>query len=849
MSQTGGTIQAEGGALLGAPHGHELERLRRLYVALGQINRASVRHHTREELFTRVCDVLIGHGGLLMAWIGWCNEATHELVVVASAGDTSGYLDRVEVYTDDRPEGHGPSGTAFREDRPYICNDLFSDPASVPWRGELERRGFGASAALPIHEGGRVRGTLSVYADRAGFFRDEEISLLVEAAADISFGLDYMAKEEARRQAEARVEQLVAIVDGADDAILSTSLDGTVTSWNPAAERVFGWSADEIVGHSIGAVIPPELADEARTILERIRGGARVAQLETLRVRKDGARLPVAITVSPIWGPAEAAGSARVVGGSMILRDITERRAAEAVAASEQRFASGLIEAMPGILYHYDETGRFLRWNRNFERVSGYTAAEIARMHPLDFYRPEDKPLIQQKIAAVFEHGEATVEAPLLAKDGTTTPYFFTGRRVMLDGAPCLVGVGVDIAERRRAEDALRGSEERYRTTLDTILEGCQLLDFELRYLYLNPAAALQNRRPNDELLGRTMPEAWPGIEATEVFALLSRSLEERVFVRDEVAFSFSDGSSGWFDVRVQPVPEGIFVLSMDITERKLAERALRELNESLERKVAERTRDLDAARARAEAADRVKSAFLATMSHELRTPLNSVLGFTGIVLKGMAGPLTDEQVRQLGMVHGSARHLLDLINDVLDISKIEAGQLETRCAPFELGAAIDHVVASVRPMADKKGLALHVERRGLDAPIESDRRRVEQILLNLLNNAIKFTERGAVTLTADVVDEPDPSGAPNVRRRARIRVADTGIGMRPEDIAVAFLPFRQLDAGLQRRHEGTGLGLAICERLASLLGGCIHVESAWGHGSVFTVVLPLSPSDPALAR
>ena len=315
--------------------------------------------------------------------------------------------------------------------------------------------------------------------------------------------------------------------------------------------------------------------------------------------------------------------------------------------------------------------------------------------------------------------------------------------------------------------------------------------------------------------------------------------MEQRVGVNAETEFEFADGHRGWFDVRAQPVPEGIFVLSVDISERRRAEQALRELNESLERKVEARTRDLDAAKERAEAADRVKSAFLATMSHELRTPLNSILGFTGIVLKGMAGPLTSEQQKQLGMVQGSARHLLDLINDVLDISKIEAGQLEIRCLPFDLRASIARVTGSVLPLAEKKGLSLRVVEPQSLPPMSSDQRRVEQVLLNLLNNAIKFTERGAVTLTAMLVDDFDPHGSGQPVRAACVRVSDTGIGMRQEDLSSLFQPFRQIDSGLQRQHEGTGLGLAICRRLTDLLGGTIVAESAPGEGSSFTVLLP----------
>jgi PAS domain S-box-containing protein len=509
-------------------------------------------------------------------------------------------------------------------------------------------------------------------------------------------------------------------------------------------------------------------------------------------------------------------------------------------ANAEQRFADDLVEAMPGVFYLYDERGRFLRWNHNFERVSGYSAQEIAAMHPLDFFGVEEKTLLTERIGEVFSKGEATVEASLVSKRGKATPYFFTGRRVEHDGMLCLAGVGVDIAERKRAEDALRKTEERYRSTLDTILEGCQLIGFDWRYLYLNPAAEVQSGRPNSELLGRKMQEVWPGVENSKVYALLQQCMTERISVHAETKVEFTNGKKAWFDVRAQPVPEGIFVLSADISERRRAERVLREMNESLELKVSERTRDLDAAKERAEAADRVKSAFLATMSHELRTPLNSILGFTGIVLKGMAGPLNPEQLKQLGMVQGSARHLLGLINDVLDLSKIEAGQLEVRCWPFDLQASLTRVAGSVLPLAEKKGISLRVVEPTSLPPMVSDQRRVEQILLNLLSNAIKFTERGGVTLTVEVSDDFDPSGSGQAVRAARLRVSDTGIGMRQEDLSSLFQPFRQIDSGLQRQHEGTGLGLAICRRLTGLLGGTIVVESTLGQGSSFTAVLPL---------
>ena len=273
---------------------------------------------------------------------------------------------------------------------------------------------------------------------------------------------------------------------------------------------------------------------------------------------------------------------------------------------------------------------------------------------------------------------------------------------------------------------------------------------------------------------------------------------------------------------------------------------------QELEQRVAARTDELArangellAAKQAAESADRLKSAFLATMSHELRTPLNSILGFTGILLQGLAGPLNPEQAKQLGMVRDSARHLLALINDVLDISRIEAGELRMAYDAFDPAVAVDKVIGIVRPLADKKALALEVEVAAGIGPMMGDARRVEQILLNLLSNAVKFTETGTVRLQVDSLGGAALADGGTGPPMLRMAVSDTGIGLRPEDMVLLFQPFRQVDTALSRKHDGTGLGLAICRRLAEMMGGDITVSSRWRQGSTFTVTLPLRPGAP----
>jgi PAS domain S-box-containing protein len=521
----------------------------------------------------------------------------------------------------------------------------------------------------------------------------------------------------------------------------------------------------------------------------------------------------------------------------------------ERLADNERQFARTMIESMPGVIYFYDEHGQFLRWNNSFETITGYSKEEIARMHPLDFIPADQKEVVRIRIQETLESGESHVEANLLAKDGVRIPYFFTGRRIVFNGRVCLVGMGVDISVRRRAELALAEAERRFHTIFAEAPVSVVVVEPDDLSIYdFNEQAARQ--------LGYTMNE-FSGLNIAQIDCRLTleemREVVETVVRGDRVCFETQhrtkSGAIRDVSVTAQSINlEGRNLLQsvlLDITDRKRAEEALRELNETLEKQVAMRTSELRSALVRAEAADRIKSAFLATMSHELRTPLNSIIGFTGIVLQGMAGPLNAEQSKQLAVVRHSARHLLALINDILDLSKIEAGQLEVHAAPFSLEAAVREATALVLPLAQKKGLTLTARISPDIGEIVSDRRRVEQIMINLLNNAIKFTDAGSVQIIAEKRDRMTDSIGHSSWPAVTVRVVDTGVGIKQEDLATLFQPFRQIDMGPTREYEGTGLGLAICRRLAHLLGGEISVTSEWSKGSEFAVTIPLGTTRP----
>lgn len=367
------------------------------------------------------------------------------------------------------------------------------------------------------------------------------------------------------------------------------------------------------------------------------------------------------------------------------------------------------------------------------------------------------------------------------------------------------------------AEKAQRDSEQRLRDILNRAPILVYINDLEGRYIFVNKEFEKLMGLPYDQVINKTDLELFPRERAERNIVQNKKVIETLQVNIFENSSQKKDGTHYFVDI-LFPITDSnnrIYATSgwtIDITDRKKSEDALKKAKEI------------------AESADRLKSAFLATMSHELRTPLNSIIGFTGILLKELAGPLNEEQSKQLNMIKGSGQHLLELINDVLDISKIEAGELVVSIKPFNFNKSINKVIAIVQPLANKKDLELRYSVFPEINNIISDERRIEQIFLNILNNAIKFTERGFVEINCGIQND-----------QIITKITDTGIGIKKEDMEKLFKPFSQIDTGITRNHEGTGLGLSICKKLLDKLNGSISVQSQFNIGSTFTVTLPIN--------
>ncbi|MEA2699841.1 MAG: hypothetical protein QOI66_4112 [Myxococcales bacterium] len=451
------------------------------------------------------------------------------------------------------------------------------------------------------------------------------------------------------------------------------------------------------------------------------------------------------------------------------------------------------------------------------------------------------------------------------------------------DHLSMISGLGGQIGqfmERKRIERGLRDSEDRYRSVIAALDEGIILIDREGRLVTANASAERILGRSASSMIGQRCVEAFNHTIDEEGRAVDGDDLPFVVSLRSGeplsnvvLAIERPSGDKAWISVNAQPLrhfgqdePHAALASFSDITARKAAEESLRaahaqletrvehrtsqlmEANQKLKREVEERERaqrELSLAKEVADTANQAKSGFLASMSHELRTPLNAVIGFSELLEQEIFGALNDKQRAYVGNVLISGRHLLQLVNDILDISKVEAGRMDLACEATPIGAVVDVARSVITAVANKKGIDLEVEVSPDLPDLFVDPGRIKQVLYNLISNAIKFTPAGGMVRVSALVDGD----------QVKIMVADTGIGIAREHLPRLFREFEQLPQAAGTRPEGTGLGLALTKRLVELHGGTVRVDSELGKGSTFSVFLPLrqpeeqpSPSPSAAA-
>ncbi|MHB1452192.1 MAG: PAS domain-containing sensor histidine kinase [Coriobacteriia bacterium] len=650
----------------------------------------------------------------------------------------------------------------------------------------------------------------------------------------VIYDLTVCAEKGRSQSVEAQIWRVM--MEHSRDGIVVLDSRGGVFGANKAFARMIGYSLDEVYDLHVWDWESVSQRAQVEVMLDDLDEAGH--HFETRHIRKDRSVYDVEIATTGV-----------VLEGEKyvfcICRDITERKAAEAEFAHRHDLMRYIIEHDSAGVAVHDRDLNYIYVSRHYLEQYEVREEDVIGRNHYDVF-----PDLPQKWRDVHRRALAgevcsCTEDPYIRPDGDVSWTDWECRPwYERDGSVGGIIVYTEVVnERREAEQALRESEERLRALSDNIPDGF-VYRMETaapgglqRFVYVSAGVEHLHEVPVEQVLsdasalyGQVMPEYRDAVER-----LQRQASHDGARVAIELRYRTPSGAIKWSRIahEAREVGDGVLVwdgVEIDITDHKEAELELARHRDQLEALVSERTAELERTNEELTQASRAKSSFLANMSHELRTPLNSIIGFSDVLLRGIAGELGDRQHAQIEMIHRSGMHLLSLINEVLDLSKIESGRVSLEVSVFDAADLVRDVLGSFETQAADKGLLLGQVGPGAAVMLRSDAMKLRQVLLNLVGNAVKFTDTGSIEVWL----------GPRTGGGVEIRVSDTGRGIAADRLSRVFEPFWQCDDDITRmKPAGTGLGLAISREYVEMLGGVLTVESEPGNGSAFTLVIP----------
>ncbi|MCT7977878.1 sensor histidine kinase [Laspinema olomoucense] len=636
-----------------------------------------------------------------------------------------------------------------------------------------------------------------------------------------------LAVERATSALQKSQERYAIAVAGANDGIWDWDLKAQEIYFSPRWKSAIGCHPHELGSNPdewFSRIHPDDLERVEGDIHAHLKGRSPHLQTEYRILHKNGSYLWMLVRGMAV---RDASGNPYRFAGSQT--DITDRRRAqEALRVSQEKFSKAFRASPDAIAITTLAEGRYIEVNDRFLEMSGFEWAEVIGNNSTELnvwvYEAEKSACIDelQTSGRVSDR-----EIHFKMKSGEIRVGLFCAESIVLEGVPCVVSITRDITERKQYEQKLYHTTSELQAIFKALPDLYFKLDTNATILDYQGGKVSDLYRHPEQFLGCKIHEVLPSTVSQTFTQALQEVKENRDLVYREYALRINDRIK-YFEARLLPLLENqIIVIIRDITSRKQAEIMLYQAKEA------------------AEAANQAKSMFLANMSHELRTPLNAIVGYSEILEEEAEDIGVPDFIPDLKKIQFAGKHLLSLINDILDLSKIEAGKMDIYLETFEVAQVIDAAVVTIHPLVQKNGNHLQVNAPPHLGQMYSDVNKVQQVLLNLLSNAAKFTENGTITLEVRLI--PDRIFPPNPPPDwIEFRVSDTGIGMTPDQMEQIFNAFTQADPSTTRKYGGTGLGLAIGQRFCEMMGGAISVSSEIGSGSTFTVRLPYRFQFPA---